>query len=300
MTKEESVARFFDDIIRSRSVPWPQLMELLEKSTVILADNVAEYYYSGTDQDYWSLEDDFPNLAPPFEVFFVEWKDPPFLVTRASGRQDLPMRKRTGALFTCTEASTIGNQGPGSDCRWVETIWVWTEFGNKIDCVGSVRIKVGQDGRTVRFSDKGYFAATINPDLNPQPKVEYMLSFVQPALLTVCFLHCKNVTMQTHVPPPALAKKIRLRYGRPPITYKTLVIEPLKQILKTEGNSGSVGLRKALHICRGHFKDYRQHGLFGKLHGVYWWSDHVAGTLNSGLVKKDYSVLPPKADKPGR
>ena len=292
------MARFFDDIVRSGSIPWPELLELLEKSAVILADNVAEYYYSGTDQDYWSLEDDFPNLAPPFELFFVEWKDPPSLLTRASGRRDFPMRKRTGALFTCVEASAIGNQDPGSDCRWVETIWVWTEFGNRIDCVGNLTIKVGHDGRTVRFSEKGYCVATANPALKLQPTAEGMLSSVQPALLTVCFLHCKNVNTQTHVPPPALAKKVRLRYGRPPISYKTLVIDPLKQVLRTEGNGDVVGLRRALHICRGHFKDYRQRGLFGKLRGVYWWSDHVAGTLESGLVKKDYSVMPPKAQKP--
>ena len=32
------------------------------------------------------------------------------------------------------------------------------------------------------------------------------------------------------------------------------------------------GLKRALHICRGHFKDYREgRGLFAKTHGIWWW-----------------------------
>ena len=41
---------------------------------VLLIDNVAEYFYSGTDQEYWSLDKDFPNLAPPFRSFWCEFK----------------------------------------------------------------------------------------------------------------------------------------------------------------------------------------------------------------------------------
>jgi hypothetical protein len=59
-----------------------------------------------------------------------------------------------------------------------------------------------------------------------------------------------------------------------------------------------VGLKRALHICRGHFKDYTKRGLFGKIHGVFWWSEHLAGALQRGLVKKEYSVRPPAGGTP--
>jgi hypothetical protein len=284
------MSRFFDDIISRKAVPWPELQELLEKSTVILADNVAEYLYSGTDQDYWSLETDFPNLAPLFELFFIEWRDPQYVVTRERGRQQFPVRARNGALFISAESSAIASGEAAQDYRWLQNIWIWTESRREINCLGSMTIKIGSDGRAVRFSDKGYFMATLNPGLKTPASAELLLSVTQPALLTVCFLHCKNVRMESHTPPAPLAKKHRLRYGRPPVVYKTLIIEPLKRVLSNEGNADVIGLKKALHICRGHFKDYKERGLFGKIHGVFWWSDHLAGTLRSGLVKKDYNV----------
>lgn len=29
---------------------------------ILLIDNVAQYFYTGTDQEYWSLDKDFPNV----------------------------------------------------------------------------------------------------------------------------------------------------------------------------------------------------------------------------------------------
>ena len=292
------MSRFFDEIISSRAFPWPELGRLLEQSTAIVADNVAEYLYSGTDQDYWSLETDFPNLAPPFELFFVEWTEPQYVLTRDSGRQRIPARRRNGALFACADSRTVADNEAARGCRWVENIWLWSESARAADLLGLMTIKVGADGGPVRFSEQGYFRAMINPELTTRPPAELFISLVQPALLTVCFLHCKNVHMETHTPPAPLAKKHRLRYGRPPVVYKTLVIEPLKRILRNEGSADEVGLRRALHICRGHFKDYTERGLFGKVHGVFWWPDHLAGTLRSGLVKKEYKVRPPAEDAP--
>jgi hypothetical protein len=76
-----------------------------------------------------------------------------------------------------------------------------------------------------------------------------------------------------------LAKKFRQKHNREPAKWKTLVIEPLKQILRGEGRSGTLGLAKAMHICRGHFRDYREgRGLFGKYHGEFWQPAHVKGT----------------------
>lgn len=45
------------------------------------------------------------------------------------------------------------------------------------------------------------------------------------------------------------------------------------------------------HIIRGHFKDYRQSGLFGQHHGVYWWDQAVRGK-GLGTVVKSYDVQP--------
>jgi hypothetical protein len=42
--------------------------------------------------------------------------------------------------------------------------------------------------------------------------------------------------------------------------------------LDAAGAKDPGGLPRALHIMRGHFKDYREgRGLFGKVHGMWWW-----------------------------
>ena len=41
-------------------------------ATVIVIDNVAEYYYHGSDQENWDLKRDFPNVAPPYDQFWCE------------------------------------------------------------------------------------------------------------------------------------------------------------------------------------------------------------------------------------
>jgi hypothetical protein len=69
-----------------------------------------------------------------------------------------------------------------------------------------------------------------------------------------------------------------------------LNIHPIKKILEIEGQSQKTGLKMALHICRGHFKDFTERGLFGKYHGLYWWDAHARGNAKEGIALKDYRV----------
>jgi len=108
----------------------------------------------------------------------------------------------------------------------------------------------------------------------------------------VCLMHCQNTEVKPVEPPAALVRKHLKRYGGPPLTtYKTLVIGPTKKIIN-EHRTGEVkdGIRLALHKCRGHFKTYRQHGLFGKVKGMYWWREHSRGDASQGKIVKDYKV----------
>lgn len=57
----------------------------LSQMRVFVIDNVADYYFAGTDQEIWFLDTDFPNVAPPFERFFVEFKAPNRIVSREFG-----------------------------------------------------------------------------------------------------------------------------------------------------------------------------------------------------------------------
>ncbi len=110
-----------------------------------------------------------------------------------------------------------------------------------------------------------------------------------PALLAMCLMHCKNVNVKDNAQPDPLSKKHLAKTGSPLVRFKTLEIEPMTKALRSAG-AVSNGLAKSLHLCRGHFKDYRQHGLFGKLKGLYWWDQHIRGTIEAGITVKDYAV----------
>lgn len=68
----------------------------------------------------------------------------------------------------------------------------------------------------------------------------------------------------------------------------------MKRVLSHEGRVQDLGLRRALHICRGHFKTYtEERPLFGRYAGTFFFRDHARGAKESGEVKKDYDVKAP-------
>ena len=80
----------------------------------------------------------------------------------------------------------------------------------------------------------------------------------------------------------------------PRIRFYTLEINPMREVLRREGQAERVGLVRALHICRGHFATYTpEHPLFGKYVGTFWRPDHVRGSREAGEVNKNYSVGSP-------
>jgi len=88
-------------------------------------------------------------------------------------------------------------------------------------------------------------------------------------------------------------RRKRNKKGKASIVYKELVISPVKRMLSEADPDPSSTLKKRLHICRGHFKDYRNgRGLFGRYQGLFWWDMHVRGDKAAGKVEKDYAISP--------
>jgi hypothetical protein len=106
------------------------------------------------------------------------------------------------------------------------------------------------------------------------------------------FIHCKNVTVEKREPNEKLAKKQLKKHGIPRLSYHVLVIEPMRKVLRDEGHLGQgEKMSRALHICRGHFKDYRDGaGLFGRYKDIYWWEMSIRGDKKEGIAVKDYKV----------
>jgi hypothetical protein len=117
---------------------------------------------------------------------------------------------------------------------------------------------------------------------------------VFPALLTISFLHCKNVEIHAIIPPEKLSKRHHKKHGRDLVRYHVLDIKPLRRLLDRHRAGSKEDLRRALHICRGHFKTFTPDApLWGRHIGTYWWAPHVRGSKSAGVVLKDYRVSAP-------
>ncbi len=115
-----------------------------------------------------------------------------------------------------------------------------------------------------------------------------------PILLALSFMNCSNVTLNEVNPNPVINRERRKAGMKPFVRYHTINIEPMKKVLRTEGNIETEGLKKALHICRGHFATYSEEKpLFGKVAGTFWVPAHTRGSLKQGVIVSDYNVKAP-------
>jgi len=352
----------------------------LQQSPVIVADNVAEYLYAGTDQEEWDTEKDFPGIAPPFQSFWIEHGRP--RITRSEGKVlDNPEHQhiRLGVFFECETAEEVrrrlrhdsghilqawtrssrasfehmwGRYGAsitaklsaaGGDARaaWEamdESERTTVKIGKSLDCGSDELVRsipeecawlmratvywelpaYGTYGAKRVFGPAGNHSFLLDSAGNPIRKpmngvgMPANLEGIDPndpsltmivddsnnkvfvSLLTLSFMNCKNVRKVLNEPDAPLSRKFEKKHGRPLQKFYTLQIEAMGEILRKEGESEKTGLRKALHICRGHFSDYSEgKGLFGKYHGRYWVPSHIRGKRAFGTVEKDYEVSGP-------
>jgi hypothetical protein len=92
-------------------------------------------------------------------------------------------------------------------------------------------------------------------------------------------MNCKNaVEIQDHENIEALNKK-RIRNGKLALfDHKTIVLtNKLKAAIREDGETDE---HVRMHWRRGHFKIRKT--------GVYWWSPHLAGRKELGMIEKDY------------
>lgn len=187
------------------------------------------------------------------------------------------------------------------EIRWIIHAYPLLETykGNIIGPLADVAIYVKEDGSMLEVH-KGRSGMSFHIFSNSKIPDEQTWMFacsmcmamIDPMMLAVSFMHCKNVSMNEQSPPEKVAKKYLKKHGFPMTKHYTLEIDPMRKVLRTEGGSDSQGLSRALHICRGHFKHFggENKKLFGKYEGTYWWGSQVRGNQSRGEVSKEYSV----------
>lgn len=245
-------------------------------------ENVARYLQSH-DDEYPNWE--YPNLAPPWPFAFYEYRSSP--VT--------PGIKAIGLLIAGKELSPDPRSlPPDTSPRWTLLVNLFTIMrdSNTIIRPAEIAIPLDSHGATFR-SENGGPLLIFGCERMKNHVEEHGLPYeLDAALMAISLSHCKNVELTTVEPDPKRQRSAR-KHGRPPLnTYHVLDINPMRKVLREEGRSEEVGLQRALHICRGHFKDFRERGLFGNENqrGVYWWPQHLRGAAEHGTADKSYRI----------
>lgn len=249
---------------------------------VIVVDNVAEYFYSNYDSAGWHWRDSFPNIAPPFFRCWLEYR-----LTRqmysGAGKD-----ARCGVLVYGVDSKSYGRQALEDQLgvelrdngRWVLMMTVYgdTDPGQVPTAppLGSYTVVVDEGGGAIIW----YLSNASYHTDKARAMMEESAYRLVPVLLAISFMHCKNVKTVKEQVPEKLAKRTLERHGYRPTPWHTLVIEPLKEVLRKQGQADKTGLKKALHICRGHFARFGVDGrglLFGKYSGSFFIPQHVKG-----------------------
>ncbi len=284
-----------------------KLLNVLNNAQLVVADNVARYLETFKKGEYVDVSD-FPIVIPPFEYTFVEVR---FSHTWREG-----VGQEGGVLLTLSEPRLPSGEVPEEVRGWftrpevkyfLNCIHFAVFRGTQPLALSNALFPISADGGVVPFDKSGRIKHAfhwINPlrDTagNEIRGAELLRSHssilgdsLYPALMALSFMHCRNVTVKKEAPPLPLSKKHEKRTGRPLLRYHVIQIDHMKQVLEREGHVSTEGLKKALHICRGHFKHYGRDGkglLFGKHVATVWVPMHTRGSVEEGVVVKDYDV----------
>lgn len=309
-----------------RDAMWDEF-ERMNDTVVVNADNVVRYFYEDCPKEAWKIGEDIPNVAPPLASMFVEARAPRwinmqgellpwpshtprswgalmFAIDYAEDEQDWEEKARRNyeAIFEWINSNEewIGD-GPGNVLpRWIVHSHFFVEFerNKPFGPLMNHYLLVAPDGQPIktRLGHTMEFAFPFSANAEEREFLAREGGKLQkPLQLAVSFMHCKNVARIVQTPPVRAATRHARKYGRPLTKYYTLEIQPMKAILEREGKASEVGLKRALHICRGHFAVYSSDKpLFGKYAGTFWKPQHVRGSKEQGEVVKDYSVKAPE------
>jgi hypothetical protein len=276
---------------------------------VIAGDDVARYTGAlDTRTEPLDVTTQVASMAPPFDRFWIEFvgvADPTESGIDSWGWLVEAVPASDDSQF----AEVIDGQRVAVDgLRWLLKLRLFLGRERKVvGPVGQACVGLAEDGTLCRHDDgEAVWAAQllVMPDgARPhfsndeeerqvtQDAAATWLPLLFPALLTISFMHCRNVETRVVTPPEKVSAKFKKRHGLPLVRYLELEIEPIRKLLEAAGGTTANGLRPALHVCRGHFKVFSSDApLFGRHSGTYWWAPQIRGSAGSGIVLKDYRV----------
>lgn len=295
----------------------------LAAAQVLCIDNVDQFFWANFDKHRDA--GGFPNYAPPFDNYFMYCDQTAMRTDDGSLYREKFPQFRYGFWFLATPVEQVQDQWgitwftsmetnrlilKKSGVKWRIMAFYFTSYSKgRADANAMYQYLVKDDGS---LSGHGW-DSRIGMGIVEKAAKYYGMTAEQvhdiffemgmvnmgTCYLATALLHCKNVTV-VDAEPTAKEKYRMQEYERkerqPAAKWKVLSIEPMVKTLRIQGAIERNGLSKALHICRGHFKDFSKgNGLFGKNKGLYWWEQHMRGDESAGVVIKDYDIKPPAA-----
>jgi hypothetical protein len=272
-----------------------EVLKALEDADCFVVDNVCRYFFEHYHSKSLNVTEDFPCLAPPGELFWMEMN-----FSHPEVHPTYP--KQWGVAFEaftweewvefCKEKQPVALESFPIDptpIRWMLRCCVYCHTHDHLyGPIGNWIFPLDHTGKPITLLVVG------REDLG-EPHETFLdntLSvMVFPALLALCFLNCKNVRAEKEPLDPHFAKIYQKKHKKPLMQYKTLKIEGMKSEIRKGSKAAGTGIEKGMHICRGHFKTFTEDKpLFGRVTGRFFFAQHVRGKKEKGVIVKDYDV----------
>lgn len=253
--------------------------------------NVARWFYEESEQSVYDIEKDFPTVLCPWEHAVFVYQDPPRLniAGKIENRQGpfslLNIEVRT-CLVSDDERDEFADRFGGwmREAIYFQTMQIFSTWRGVRLTGGFMLMALNASGQSGRYVVK-------EPGRNDGDIED---SFFFPVFYAISLLHCRNIEVRDR-PVSRQQHRMAERTGKTAIVYKELVIDAFRKQVRYETESeGGNEIKRAMHICRGHFATYGDHNpLFGKHTGTFWRPMHVRGHKEVGEVRKSYKVEGP-------
>jgi hypothetical protein len=300
-----------DELLATQPPAWTSVMTHAQR---VLADEPMRWYFEESDQEYWNEREEFRNIAPVYDLLWIEHQAPRFIRSEEKGIVEWPAGNwgRAGTLLVTAPRELLLEVDPElaepfPTSRWITKATIFTgadehgpagprwTFVYGVEPDGSFSDAVGR-GSFLAFPE-GIMkdaVALAPPSLREAAALEGGNFYKGPwrvALLTLYFMHARGTQLRP-VRVPRKVAEARRKKGRPTGEgYRILDVGlGARQTLaeaKREGGGAKSALRK--HLRRGHFAVYGE----GKPHvsgfvGSMWRSPTVVG--RGEAMEKDYRV----------
>lgn len=254
--------------------------EMLRGAERIVADNIEEFCASAWPGDTARAicDLDIPSIAPPFPLFWVEWRN----------SQAYMREKGWIAGGVACQAYRIEEQW---HMRWIPVgAYEGSPKGVLMAPFGFAETISDSEGKHIS-TDCHVTTKGMTREQRRQDE-EWISAHVFPFLTAISFLNCRNVQLPWVQPQEKLARAFAKRNkGAKLAPYRTIDIIPMTRLIAEKAKAeGKAKGEVAFQTVRGHFKQYGNAGLFGKHKGTFFFGPHDRGSGDRKTRQGGYRI----------